>query len=373
MSRALLVVFGLLMVSSASMVLPVAAQGNPMPAVNLDCPSGSVEIDVSPSGNAPFNLVCELSNPSSLDETIEISTDVDVNEISLSASQSSVDLPAGESTFVTFSFSAGIRTSVVGGDFSLGAKVVSAKIPLVGQSISLMGPLAAEDFHNGTAATKLFHYPVLEITDKSTRQVDSGDSLSIFFTVLNDGNGEDIIEVKIANVDELKSAGFRIDGVSFHRIELVAGATSAKTNFTIECPEGSSSQISETIKIEAASFIDPSSSVVSSSEVDVQVSAEESGGLGLSGAGLEVLQDENTRLLLMAGGGGIGLLVILVIFLKMTRRSKKTKSSTSSSVSDIPVEEEDEFDDEFDDLDEAFADLDDLEDIDDAFADLDDL
>ncbi len=373
MSRVLLLTLALLMVSSAGLLMPVSAQGNPLPAVSLDCPSGSIEIDVSPSGHAPMSLVCELENPSSLDETIEISTDIEINEISLSSSESSVDLVAGESTFITFTFSADIRTEVLSGDFSLQAKVTSAKIPIIGQSIPLSGPLATEDFHNGSASVKEFHNPVLVIKDKSTRQVDSGDSLSIYFTVENDGNSDDTIQVEIMNVQELEKEGFKIEGDPFYRVSLVAGETSPNSNFSIECPSKSSSQISVTVKIEAVSFTNPLESSVSMSEVDVQVSAEESGGLGLSGAGLEVFEDENTQLILMVGGGGLGVIIILVIFLKMTRRTKRAKPAKSSSIVEVPDEEnedEEEFEDELDEFDGAFSDLDGLDEFDEAFADL---
>jgi len=369
MSRALMLTLGLLMASSVGLIMPASAQGNPLPAVTLDCPSGSIEIDVSPSGNAPFSLVCELENPSSLDETIEISTDIDVNEISLSSSESSVDLAAGESTFVSFTFSADVRTSVVSGDFSLGAKVTSAKVPLIGTAIPLQGPLATEDFHNGSASTKEFHNPILEVKDKSTRQVDSGGSLSISFTVLNDGNSDDTIEVEITNLKELETEGFKVKGDPFYRVSLVAGGTSPKANFSIECPSGSSSQTSISVKIEAVSFTNPSDSTVSMAEIDVQVSAEESGGLGLAGTGLEVFEDENTQLFLMVGGGGLGVLIILVVFLKMTRKSKKEKPrKRTSSVVEVPDDEDDE--DDFDEFDEAFSDLDGFDEFDEAFSDL---
>ena len=91
-------------------------------------------------------------------------------------------------------------------------------------SIPFNEPLPTEnDSITGSLEIATYGSVELRIIDVSTRQVDAGEEFSINLQLVNKGNDNDRVRVDLANLDELKQAGFGFIGSEFLSEELAMG------------------------------------------------------------------------------------------------------------------------------------------------------
>ena len=194
------------------------------------------------------------------------------------------------------------------------------------------------------------------------------EELSIGFTMGNDGNAEDRIEVNIANLAELEAAGFSFPEGSFVAETVMVEGTSAERTIVLRTPSEVSEEVRVQVVFEATSTndatADPMQSTVS---VVVQATASNSA----LGGGLEELSQDQIQLYAGIGGGVVVFFLLILVVGRLVRRSKGPELEEVTDIDEpmmpvaaafaAPVAQAapvDEFDGMFDDLDEF--DFDDL-------------
>jgi hypothetical protein len=217
----------------------------------------------------------------------------------------------------------------------------------------------------------VYHKAVLDMNDKSSRDLVSDEEAILTFSLLNDGNDDDQFEVGI-NVDginALENAGFRFVGDPFVRFTLTKGSME-NSNITILAPESVTASITIEITLEAKSLLDSDMENVESISLTIKADKSSGGGVGgISIEGLSTLSDDDIKIYSAFGAGIVILLLLVIIISKITKKGKKqgtkvyAKDTPIDVVKDVAANNDVDFD--FDDLD--------LDDLDDELADLDDI
>ena len=356
---------------------PMNAQAQFVPVgVEVECDESTIKINVHPEQNAPVSVSCTVTNTGSFAQNVDLDSNLDGNDFSLSLSESSVELEAGEDASFTATFSASPRIAVVSEDFNITATVTSAgsdpfAIPL--------GQLGSTSETGGSVSSLPYSRIDLELSNPSTRNIESGGEATMQFTIFNDGNRVDNLEVEIVNLQEVEDAGFKLVSDPFFRATVNPGSSSDQGTIILEAPSDSSDEISIQVELRAFSKLDTDAEA---SEVSVRVVVAASSGGGGS-IGLDTMDQDSVAMIAMGGGGLVGVILLLVIISRLTKKAGKQKIAAKEakkaakaekrankkarkamkkagvSAAQIEVEFEDDFDDDLD-----FDDLDDMDDFD---------
>ncbi|MDG1550559.1 MAG: hypothetical protein P8Q95_02425 [Candidatus Poseidoniaceae archaeon] len=321
-----------------------------MPGVTIDCESDP-ELNVHPAYTEPVELICTITNTSSLEETIEISNEFEGGTmVKIEGASDEYTLASGEEEEFTITFTGDEKIpSSESFEFEINATVTKM------QGVNLLGPLQSSAIATGKVEIETYGIVVLEIGDRSTRVMEPSDEKTIVFQFWNYGNDEDTIRVEVKNKANLETLGFIFPQSYFVADKLIIDGSSNR-NIVIMAPSDVSEKISTNIQFEASSTNDPDAPV---SAISIPVTVESSS----SSSTLTGLSEDSQDDLILYGaiGGGVILFFMLV---GIITRSIKNKSGPKSEGTEqaIEISDEDEGENFVDDLDDLFDDLDDFDD-----------
>jgi len=343
----------------ALLPMPSTAQGGLPGSISMECSDDPV-MDVKPGEYEDETVECTVTNDGSvLAENVEITQEWDGVFISMSISEDSFTLEAGDSQDFTVTFVGEARLdSEITYEFTITATVTAwGPLPVEGT------PLSNVANHTGDITVNKYGQVTLDVPDTSSRNMKTSEEVSITFQVDNDGNAVDTIEIRINNAGELEALGFVIQSGAFLSArDVQPDGVSEQLEFIIRAPSDAAEEIRKTIVIEASSTNDDSSDIV---DFDLIVEAEEeSAGLG---AGLSEVSTDDLALYGAIGGGVLFVIFLLIIIGRVSKRTSKNKVADEITEEPaIEIEDDDEFDfdldfddDEFlaDDLDSMLDDL----------------
>ncbi len=346
--------------------------------VEVECNESTIKINVHPEQNSPVSVTCTVTNTGSFPQNVDLDSNLDGNDFSLSLSESTVELDAGEDTTFTATFSASPRIEVLSEDYNITATVTSVTIG--GDPLTIpLGQAGSTSETGGSVSSLPYSRMDLEVSNPSTRNIEAGEEATLQFTIFNDGNRVDNLEVEIVNLQEIEDAGFKFASDPFFRATVNPGSSSDQGTIILEAPSDSSDEISIQVELRAYSKLDTEAEA---SEVSVRVVVAASSGGGGS-IGLDSMDQDTIALIAMGGGGLVGVILLLVIISRLTKKAGKQKIAAKEAKkaakaekkankaarrmmkkAGIPEEQiEEEFDDDFDD-DLDFGDIDDMDDFD---------
>ena len=342
--------------------------------VEVECNESTIKINVHPEQNAPVSVTCTVTNTGSFPQNVDLDSNLDGNDFSLSLSESSVELDAGEDATFMATFSASPRIEVLSEDYNITATVTSVTIGSDPFTIPL-GQAGSTSETGGSVSSLPYSRMDLEVSNPSTRNIEAGGEATLQFTIFNDGNRVDNLEVEILNLQEIEDAGFTFVSDPFFRATVNPGASSDQGTIILEAPSDSSEEISIQVELRAYSKLDTEAEA---SEVSVRVVVAASSGGGGS-IGLDSMDQDSIAMIAMGGGGLVGVILLLVIISRLTKKAGKQKIAAKEAKKAAKAEKkankaarrmmkkagipEEQIEDEFeDDLD--FGDLDDMDDFD---------
>ena len=360
------------------MFVPMNAQAQgALVGVELECSQQTIGINVHPEQNTPVDVNCVVTNTGSVSETISLDSEVEGNSFALSLSESSFELDAGEDANFVATFSASPRISVISEDYTISARVDSwGQDPI---NVPVFDPFNSSTAEVGGEISSLaYSRMTFQVLDKSTITIeeavdDEDDFESIQLTIFNDGNVEDNIIVELVNYDELDDLGIAYAffsesplyvGVDSYRESVAPGATSNAGKMIFGIDELPDEDISFEIELLAYSSNDDDTEPVKVT-VDVVIT-----GGGSSALGLDSVSSSDLKLIGMAGGGLIGVIVLLVMISRLTKKAtgkqkvaakeakkaakiqRKGRKTKKAKVVEEEYDDDDDFD--FDDFDDDF-------------------
>ena len=353
----------------------VQAQGTPI-GVELECDMQTIEINVHPEQNEDVIVDCSVTNTGFFKESISLDKEVDGNDFSLELSEDSFELEAGEDASFTARFSAQPRIEVTEVDYNIVAQIDSFGPEPIAIPI---GALNSTDNVAGVIKSLAYSRVDLEVSDTSTRNVESGEELTISFTIFNDGNRIDELEVISVNYEELEDEGFTFISDSFFRASVNPGSSSDQGSIVLMAPSDLDSDLSIEIELWAFSKLD---SIAEADVVTIKIEVASSSSSVGSSFDLETLDDDS---MMMIGMGAGGLVLVILLLVLISRLSKKTgtkktaaiqqrkaakaarkqskaarKQSKRGKKSKVEIEEDEEDDFDFDDLEDDDFDFDGL-------------
>ena len=333
-------------------LVPLSSGQGPAPGVTINCESDP-ELNVHPLYNEPVDLVCTITNTSSLEETIEISNEFEGGTmVQIQGASDEYTLAGGAEEDFTITFTGDTKIpSPESFEFEINATVTKFQV------VDLFEPIQSSATATGKVEIGTYGIVELLISDKSTRNMEPSDEVIINLQFTNRGNDEDRVEVRIKNQAELEALGFSFPMSSFVAETLAIDATSPVREIVVRAPSDVSEKINTNIQFEASSTNDPDAPV---SEISIPLAVESSSSSGTLTGLSEDSQDD--FILYGAIGGGVILFFILV---GMITRSIKNKPGKEGEISEdtIDLNDEDEGESLGDDLDDLFDDLDDFEDL----------
>ena len=357
------------------MLAPMNAQAQATPiGVEIECDDSTIDINVHPEQNQPVSVSCTVTNTGLVKEQIDVDWSVDGNDFNVDVpGDNSWDIEAGESESFTAVFTASPRIEVKSEDFNITATVVSATIG--GDPVTIpLGQFGSTAEVGGTVNSLAYSRIDLEVSNPTTRNIEVSEVANIQFTIFNDGNRIDELEVIVLNQQELEDAGFKFVSDPFFRSTVNPGSSSEQGDIGLLAPSDTSSEISIQVELLAYSKLDSSAEP---SEISIRVVVAASGGGGGALGDFDSMTGENWAMIGMAGGGLIGVILLLVIISRLTKKTagkqkiaqkeakkaaKAERKAGKKSKKAKPVVVEESSDDDFDfddDLDDDF-DFDDL-------------
>lgn len=350
----------LVMLMLVCMFPQASAQTPTAPGVEIDCADKNPELDVHPLNDPTVEITCTVTNPSSFQETISVEKEWDGLEVEMMLEDDSFDLGPGEEEDFTVTFTGQKRmSSDLSYDFTLTAIVTNVGM------LDWPEALATNASVSGDLNIATYGMVDLDISDKSTRTMTSGDEVTITFQFQNNGNDDDKIRVSITNAAELEAVGFTFPGGTFVAEDVSEDGVSTVRELTVRAPSDVSEEARYQLTFQAESGNDDAAPV---SESSISVQLEASGTAGGLGGGLEEV-DKDT--LVKWGSIGAAVLFGLIFIVALARTIRRRANAQPVFVPPVEMEDEEDEDDEFD-----FSDLDDLfgededDDFDDVFADL---
>jgi len=346
-------------------LLPATDAQNPIFGVNLTC-DDPAEMDVSPSGYEPVEMVCTIENTATIGATkIEITNEWNGGATAdMLGATGEYSIEAGESEDFTVTFSGTTKQpSSNSFDFEIFATVVEWN------SVPLNEPLPREnDSYANSLEIATYGAVELLLSDTRTRDVESGSEFTITFQFTNKGNDNDRVRVDLANLNELKQAGFSFIGSEFFAEDLAMGFTSEQKEMKILAPSDIASTLNFDLRFQASSTNDPDAPL---SETVVPVSVQSSQSSGSLTEGISEV-GEDDLILYGAIAGGV---ILLILLLGVVSRSVKKKNAKQNAEQEAAIElddqetppQQDEFDDLFNDLDNLEIEADEFDDLLDEF------
>ncbi|DAC29986.1 MAG TPA: hypothetical protein HA327_03830 [Candidatus Poseidoniaceae archaeon] len=337
-------------------LIPVAGAQNPVFGVNLTCDSPA-EMDVSPAGYAPVEMVCTIENTATVGASkIEITNEWNGGATAdMLGATGEYSVEAGESEEFTVTFSGTTKQASSNSyEFDIFATVTEWN------SIPLNEPFPREnDSFSDSLEIATYGAVELRINDVSTRKVESGSEFSINLQFTNKGNDNDRVRVDIANINDLKQQGFSFIGSEFVAEDLAMGATSTMREIKILAPDDLDTTTNFDFQFQASSTNDANADL-SETMIPVSVESTQSSGT-LTGGISEVGEDD--LMLYGAIAGGIILFLLLIGIVSRSIRKRAAKKVTEEPTIELDEPEQDEFDDLFSDLDDIDIDTDEFDDL----------
>ena len=351
---------GLLVLSLMLAAVP-SAQAQIGIGVQISC-DDDPELNVRPSENADVDVTCTVKNTGQFESTISVDYEWqdDDPRVDMSLSEDEFTLAAGaeEDFQATFSGSPRIEADL-SLDFDITASISSVMVLPVDQ-------LNQSATYSGEVTVQTFGMVDLTLTDRSTRTLEVSEELSIGFTMGNDGNAEDKIEVNIANLAELESAGFSFPEGSFVAETVMVEGTSAERTIVLRTPAEVTEELRVQVIFEATSTNDATAEAMQSTVTVVVQAAASNAALG---GGLEELSQDQIQLYGAIGGGVVVFFLLIFVVGRLIRRSGGPELEDVMELDEpampapvaapvVQAAPADEFDGMFDDLDDF--DFDDL-------------
>ena len=362
---------------------PMSSQAQATPVgVDLECGQATIDINVHPEQNQPVSVSCTVTNTGSFPERIVVDWSLDANDFNIDIpGETTFDLDAGADEDFQVIFSASPRIEVKSEDFNITATVTTVTVGSDPLNIPLPEQIASRAEVSGSVNSLPYSRMDLEVSNPSARNIEAGEEATIQFTIFNDGNRIDNLEVEIVNLQELEDAGFKFVSDPFFRATVNPGSSSDQGDIIIEAPKETSSEISIQVQLRAYSKLDTNAEP---SEVSIRVNvAASSGGGGSIGLDdFSSMDQDNIAMIAMAGGGIIGVILLLVIISRLTKKAGKQKIAAKEAKKAAKADKkskkssrrrpkkakkakpvvEDDFEDELD-----LDDMDDMDDFDDDF------
>lgn len=343
-------------------LLPTSsAQAPTAPGVEIDCDEKNPELDVHPLNDPVVEITCTVKNPSSFQESISVEKEWDGLEVDMMLGEDTFDLGPEEEEEFTVTFTGQTRLSAeLSYDFTLTATVTNVGM------LDWPEALSSNATVSGDLSIATFGMVDLDISDKSTRTMTDGDEVTISFQFQNNGNDEDKISVTISNAAEMEAVGFSFPGGTFVAEDVVEDGVSTVRELVIRAPSDLAEDARYQVTFQAESGNDNDAPV---SEVTLSIQLEASSSAGGLGGGLEEV-DKDT--VVMYGSIAAAVLFGLIFIVALARTLRRRGNAQPVYIP--PVEMEDEFENDDDDLD--LSELDDLfsededDEFDDVFADL---
>lgn len=351
----------------------VEAQGAPI-GVEVDCDQSTININVHPEQNQPVTVPCTVKNTGSFAQDISLEGEVEGNDFSLTLSEDSfTQVAAGEEMSFNAVFAASPRIAVTTEDFTITGRVTSWGMEPV---MVPWGQMNSTGQIAGTVNSLPYSRMDLEVSNPSARNIEVGEEAAIQFTIFNDGNRIDNLEVEIVNLQELEDAGFKFVSDPFFRATVNPGSSSDQGDIIMQAPDEASSEISVQVELRAFSKLDLDAEA---SEVSIRVNvAASSGGGGSIGLDdISSMSEDSVAVIAMGVGGLIAVIFLLIIISRLTKKAGKQKIAAKEAKRSAKAERKankagrkamkkagisekqivEEFDDDLD-----FDDLDDLDD-----------
>ena len=350
----------------------VEAQGAPI-GIEIDCDQSTININVHPEQNQPVSVSCTVKNTGSFAQDISLESDVEGNDFSLTLSEDSFEqVAAGEEMPFSAVFAASPRIAVTTEDFTITGRVTSWGMEPV---MVPWGQMNSTGQIAGTVNSLPYSRMDLEVSNPSARNIEVGEEAAIQFTIFNDGNRIDNLEVQIVNLQELEDAGFKFVSDPFFRATVNPGSSSDQGDIILQAPDEASSEISVQVELRAFSSLDLDAEP---SEVSIRVNvAASSGGGGSIGLDdIGSMSEDSVAVIAMGVGGLIAVIFLLVIISRLTKKAGKQKIAAKEAkrvakaerkanksgrkarkkagISEEQIAEEFDDDLDFDDLDDDF-------------------
>ena len=255
-------------------LVPISSgQGSPLPGVTINCDSDP-ELNVHPLYNEPVDLVCIITNTSSLEETIEISNEFEGGTmVQIQGASDEYTLASGAEEEFTITFIGDTKIpSPESFEFEINATVTKM------QGVDLPEVIQSSAIATGKVEIGTYGIVELLISDKSTRNMEPSDEVIINLQFTNRGNDEDRVEVRIKNQAELEALGFSFPMSSFVAETLAIDATSPVREIVVRASSDVSEKINTNIQFEASSTNDLDAPV---SEISIPLAVESSSSLEL--------------------------------------------------------------------------------------------
>lgn len=306
---------GLLVLSLMLAAVP-SAQAQFLVGVQIDC-TNDPELDVRPSQNDDAEMTCTLKNTGQLESSfsVEYEWQDDDPRVDMELSEDEFTLAAGAEEDFVASFSGSPRIEA---DLTLDFDITASLTSVLGAPQQLLDPINQTATYSGELSIQTFGMVDLTLTDRSTRNLEVSEQISIGFTMGNDGNAEDKIEVNIANLVELESAGFSFPEGSFAAETVMVEGTSAERSIVLRTPSEVTEEVRVQVVFEATSTNDATADPMQSSvTVVIQPTASNSA----LGGGLEELSQDQIQLYGAIGGGVVVFFLLIFVVGRLVRRS----------------------------------------------------
>ena len=343
-SLAVLVVVALMMP-----LIPISNAQNPIFGVQLDC-ADLPELDVSPSGYEPIDVICTIDNTAAVGATkVEITSEWSGGSgASMIGATGEYSIDAGGSEEFTVTFTGDTKQASSNSyAFEIFATVTEWN------AIPMNDPFPQEnDSYADTLQIASYGAVELEVV-ALTDTVPAGFDFVIDVQFTNNGNDADNIRVDIVNLNNLKNQGFSFIGSEFISEQLAPGATSSPRQFNILAPSDTDGDLNIDLQFRASSTADPNAEF---SETNIPFTVESTKSSGSLTDGIsEVGQDDIILYGAIAGG-----VILLLLLLGVVRRSVKKKKAKIDEATPIELDADDDDDQEVDEFDDLFDDLDDF-------------
>ena len=325
MKRAALLVI-LLLIPMAS--FSAEAQGLLPIGVDLECDQQTIDINVHPLQNEPVTISCTVTNTGSFKQNVNLDSSVEGNDFLTELSESSLEMETGDEVDFTVTFTAQPRIEVVSESFNILASIESFGVEPIMVPASALNQSAEV---NGEVRSLPYTRLDLTMTDTSSRDIESGEEVSFMFTVFNDGNRVDEIEVSVPNWQEFVDAGFTFVSDPFARAQVQPGSSSDQLTITLKAPSDNSKSISIDIVLSASSQLDSSAE---KSELTIKVNVESEGGGSGDGIDLgnfDVSSGDSMATIGMISGGVILVILMLVLMSRLSKRAGTQKTAMKAA------------------------------------------
>ena len=350
MRRGQILAFALAFFMLPALSLMTSAQDVPAgPGVEIDCGDDPV-MNVHPSYYESVELICTVSNPSSLAETISVEKEWDANNVEMILSEDSFEIEAGEEEEFTITFSGPTKLSAdTSYSFTLNAQVDTWG------GFFPMDQLNVNASYEGDFTVSTYGMVELEMSDKSVRTLELDEQRVISFQFSNYGNDEDKIRVSIANEAELLESGFSFPLGSFVAEDVASGGVSSIRDLTVSAPSEVTKEIRVQMVIRAESTNDDSAEF---SEIVITLLVEKPSEISGLGGLDEMSTGDMKKYGAILGAGILGIFILVLVLKVVGRRSSEGATVRAIELPEVEeatkpdVEGLDEFDDMFDDLSE---------------------